>query len=86
MVPPREDEPQPTPVGGHEARLRELTNDIAERLRRVCGDMPPDEFAALARSIAGVRMKYDEITHERPISVEPNYALRPPGPLPPRKQ
>jgi hypothetical protein len=32
--------------------------DIANRLRFVCGDMPPEELIALARRMATMELKY----------------------------
>jgi hypothetical protein len=41
-------------------RVEQLTADIATRLRRVCAHLPEDEFAALIREIADVKLRYEE--------------------------
>ena len=33
---------------------------VAERLRRVCGEMPPDEFDELVRTAALIQWKYEQ--------------------------
>ena len=33
---------------------------VAERLRRVCGNMPPDEFDELVRTAALIQWKYEQ--------------------------
>ena len=38
--------------------LEKLEQDIAERLRPVCGHMSAEEFAALVSDIARVKLKY----------------------------
>jgi hypothetical protein len=38
--------------------LAVLQNDIAARLRQVCGQMPEAEFQCLVRDIAAVNLKY----------------------------
>ena len=51
----------PTEVDAQRARRRdELATDIATRLRRVCGHLPEEEFAALVQGIAAVTLKYEE--------------------------
>jgi hypothetical protein len=39
-------------------RVDERTLDIANRLRFVCSEMPPDELLELARRMATVEIKY----------------------------
>ena len=49
-----------TPRPDSPARLqRQLQDEVAARLCRVCRDMPPDRFEALVREIVRVRVKYD---------------------------
>jgi hypothetical protein len=38
---------------------RQLEDEVATRLRRVCRDMPPERFEALVREIVRVKVKYD---------------------------
>jgi len=33
---------------------------VAERLKRVCGDMPPEEFDELVRTAALIQWKYEQ--------------------------
>lgn len=39
-------------------RVEERTLDIANRLRFVCSEMPPDELLELARRMAVIEIKY----------------------------
>jgi hypothetical protein len=39
-------------------QIDDRTLDIANRLRFVCGEMPPEELIALARRMATVELKY----------------------------
>jgi hypothetical protein len=39
--------------------LATLHDEVAARLRTVCRDMPPEQFAALVREIVRVKLKYD---------------------------
>ena len=41
------------------SRKGHLIADIASRLRRVCQDMPDDEFEAMVAEIAAVTLKYE---------------------------
>jgi hypothetical protein len=50
------------------AQIDDRTLDIANRLRFVCAEMPPDELLALARRMAAVELKYlgyAAVEHER---------------------
>ena len=48
-------------------RLEQLRRDITSRLRRVCANLPPDEFDALVLQIATVTLRYEQ----RPRSLTP---------------
>ena len=39
--------------------MREVVEDVTLRLAGVCAELPPAEFAALARRIAEVTVKYE---------------------------
>ena len=54
---------------GRDARVREVTADVAGRLARVCGGLPPDEFAALVRRIAELTVKYEALAELRSARV-----------------
>jgi len=54
---------------GREARVREVVADVAFRLLNVCGGLPPDEFVALVRRIAEVRVKYEALGELRAARV-----------------
>jgi hypothetical protein len=41
-------------------RVEQITADIATRLRRVCAHLSEDQFAALVREIADVKLRYEE--------------------------
>ena len=45
--------------GPRPADLTRLQAELATRLRRVCADMSPEEFDALVREMARVKVKYD---------------------------
>lgn len=47
---------------GRRERTTEITKDVTERLRSVCGHLPPSEFAALVEHIADVTVKYEGLT------------------------
>ena len=50
---------------GREARVREVTADVASRLAGVCGGFTADEFAALVRRVAEVTVKYEALAELR---------------------
>jgi hypothetical protein len=54
---------------GREARVREVTADVAFRLVGVCGGLPAAEFAALVRRIAEVTVKYEALAELRAARV-----------------
>ena len=54
---------------GREARVREVVADVAFRLLNVCGGLPPDEFVALVRRIAEVRVNYEALGELRAARV-----------------
>jgi hypothetical protein len=37
-----------------------LRADVAERLRRVCADMPPTDFAALVEDICAMKLRWQQ--------------------------
>ena len=50
-----------------EAELQQHIADIAARLRRVCAQLPDEEFSALVLDMARVRMRYEQrVTPLRP--------------------
>jgi hypothetical protein len=50
---------------GREARVREVTADVASRLAGVCSGLAADEFAVLVRQIAEVTVKYEALAELR---------------------
>ena len=73
----RKDSPPLVTDEGREARVREVTADVAFRLAGVCAGLPPGEFAALVRRIAEVTVKYEALAELRAARVP-----TPPEPLP----
>ena len=65
----RKDSPPLVTDEGREARVREVTADVASRLSGVCAGLPPDEFAALIRTIAEVTVKYEALAELRAARV-----------------
>jgi len=55
------------PPAGEAAELQQHIADIAARLRRVCAQLPDEEFSALVLDIARVRMRHEQrVTPLRP--------------------
>ena len=50
---------------GREARVQEVTADVASRLAGVCSGLAADEFAVLVRQIAEVTVKYEALAELR---------------------
>ena len=64
--------PRATGPNEHELRRAQLTANIGGRLRRVCGHLTEEQFAALVRDIVDVTMKFEQREHRSPFdSVEP---------------
>lgn len=55
---------------GRQARVREVTVDVASRLAGVCAGLPAHEFAALVRRIAEVTVKYEALAELRAARVD----------------
>ena len=67
---------------GREARVREVTADVAFRLLGVCAGLARDEFEALVRRIAEVTVKYEALAERRAARVPtpPEPVARPDAP------
>jgi hypothetical protein len=50
------------------SRHEQLVEEIADRLRRVCPDMPPERFEAMVHDIARTTLKYEG--HATPTAYE----------------
>ena len=55
---------------GREARVREVTADVAFRLAGVCAGLSIEELAALARRIADVTVKYEALAELRAARID----------------
>ena len=62
---------------GRANRVVEIEADVRARLRSGCESLPRDKFAFLARQIAEVTVKYDDLAHARAVRVR-----TPPDPAP----
>lgn len=59
---------------GRLARKLEIVDDLTERLRRVCGQLPDAEFHRLVSQIAEITVKYEAADEHRSA-----YTSAPPG-------
>lgn len=70
----RKDSPSLATDIGRETRVREVGEDVASRLARVCASLPREEFVALVKQIANVTVKYEALAelHAARVATPPD--------------